>query len=388
MKREKKERKRKPRNKKLPIVSLVLGGLVVGLAIFAYIVFFFRSDIPLKMTEINLEYGENLVIEREGILETNDQNVINSLEIDVSAIKYVDENEYPEVGEYIVPIKYIQKRKDQVKEISVKITDSTAPEFSKFTDLVEYKKGESKPDFSKVFLVKDLSETTVSVDDKAVNYSKVGEYEVTVTAKDQYDNSVSKKAKVKVIEVAVAPSPPSGETGGGGQLTYVSGILVVNKKHGLPSSYAPGEDPTAGHAARRMIADMQNAGMNISNSYSGFRNYNYQARLYQGYVSSYGQASADTFSARPGFSEHQTGLAFDLLHRDGQLVTGATEVNWIANNAHKYGFIVRYKAGKESITGYQAEPWHLRYIGDRATAIWQSGLTLEEYLSVPGGSYY
>ena len=105
------------------------------------------------------------------------------------------------------------------------------------------------------------------------------------------------------------------------------------------------------------------------------------------YVQQYGQQSADTFSARPGHSEHQAGLAFDLLHTNGQLITQAREAVWLAQNAHYYGFIVRYQSGKEAITGYQAEPWHIRYIGDQAADIYRSKRTLEEYLGVPGGGY-
>lgn len=132
---------------------------------------------------------------------------------------------------------------------------------------------------------------------------------------------------------------------------------------------------------------MQQAGLNISNSYSGYRSYGFQAQIYQGYVAAQGQAQADTFSARPGHSEHQAGLAFDLRYGNGTLVTGGEEAGWIATNAHNYGFIVRYQSGKEHITGYSPEPWHLRYIGEQATAIYQSGLTLEEYLGVSGGGY-
>ena len=168
---------------------------------------------------------------------------------------------------------------------------------------------------------------------------------------------------------------------------YVNGILIVNKKHPLPANYGSQEDPTALSQLQKMIADMQSLGLSISNSYSGYRSYQYQSSLYQNYVNSYGQASADTFSARPGYSEHQTGLAFDLIQPNGALLESPNEAQWVAQNAHKYGFIVRYQSGKESITGYMAEPWHVRYVGDEAVNIYQSGLTLEEYLHVEGGDY-
>lgn len=170
--------------------------------------------------------------------------------------------------------------------------------------------------------------------------------------------------------------------------TYKNGILIVNKKHPLPSSYNPGEDPVAARQLKNMISDMQKNGFSISNSYSGFRTYNYQKNLYERYVRLDGKKVADTYSARPGHSEHQSGLTFDLIHTNGTLVETEPEVTWISENASQYGFIVRYQSGKENITGYQAEPWHLRYIGDEANNIFNSGLTLEEYLGIDGGDYY
>ena len=166
--------------------------------------------------------------------------------------------------------------------------------------------------------------------------------------------------------------------------------IIVNKKHALPSTYAPGEDPTAGQQVRALIHRMQELGYPISNTYSGYRSYDYQTKLYNNYVAREGQTAADTYSARPGYSEHQTGLAFDILDSHGNLLDGPEyhdAIHWLHTHAHEYGFIIRFQPGKEAITGYQAEPWHLRYVGDKATAIYQSGLSLEEYYGVPGGGY-
>ena len=166
--------------------------------------------------------------------------------------------------------------------------------------------------------------------------------------------------------------------------------IIVNKKHALPSTYAPGEDPTAGQQVRALIHRMQELGYPISNTYSGYRSYDYQTKLYNNYVAREGQTAADTYSARPGYSEHQTGLAFDILDSHGNLLDGPEyhdAIHWLHTHAHEYGFIIRFQPGKEAITGYQAEPWHLRYVGDRATDIYNSGLSLEEYFGVPGGDY-
>ena len=135
---------------------------------------------------------------------------------------------------------------------------------------------------------------------------------------------------------------------------------------------------------------MQELGYPISDSYSGYRSYDYQTELYNNYVAREGQVAADTYSARPGYSEHQTGLAFDILDSHGNLLDGTEyhdAIHWLHTHAHEYGFIIRFQPGKEAITGYQAEAWHLRYVGDKATDIYNSGLSLEEYFGVPGGNY-
>ena len=167
--------------------------------------------------------------------------------------------------------------------------------------------------------------------------------------------------------------------------------MVVNKKHKLPADYNPGENPNAGEKVRELIQKMQELGFSISNQYSGFRSYDYQTQLYQNYVNKDRKEAADTYSARPGYSEHQTGLAFDILNGAGGLLGENPQdekaVEWLHSHAHEYGFIVRFQEGKEAITGYQAEAWHLRYVGDIAEKIYTSNLTLEEYFGVEGGNY-
>lgn len=164
-------------------------------------------------------------------------------------------------------------------------------------------------------------------------------------------------------------------------------VIIVNKKHPLSPTYAPGEDPTAQAAFWQLLGDMQAAGFSVSNQYSGFRSYETQSHLYHGYLAADSQENVDSYSARPGYSEHQTGLAFDLLDSSGALLTEPAAASWLSEHAPHYGFIVRYQAGKEEITGFMAETWHIRYIGKEAMDIYQSGLTLEEYFGVPGGDY-
>ncbi|HEL2576612.1 TPA: SH3 domain-containing protein [Streptococcus suis] len=164
-------------------------------------------------------------------------------------------------------------------------------------------------------------------------------------------------------------------------------VIIVNKQHGMASTYNPGENPTARNAYQNLRNDMIRQGFNVGKAYSGFRSYETQQSLYLNYVQRDGQAAADRYSARPGHSEHQTGLAFDLTDASGALLTNSRAEQWLKDNAHKYGFVVRYLPGKEAVTGYMSEPWHLRYVGKEAKDIYQSGLTLEEYYGIPGGDY-
>ena len=170
--------------------------------------------------------------------------------------------------------------------------------------------------------------------------------------------------------------------------TYIDGVLIVNKTLHLPSSYAPGESSTARTAFTQMATKAKSAGYSLT-AFSTYRSYTYQSGLFDRYSKAHGVAKASRFSARAGQSEHQTGLAFDVgeVGKENQWASSSfastNAAKWIAQNAHKYGFIIRYPEGKEHITGYIYEPWHLRYLGvDLATKVYNSNKTLEEYLGV------
>ena len=169
--------------------------------------------------------------------------------------------------------------------------------------------------------------------------------------------------------------------------TYISGILIANKTYALPSNYNPGVNSAAQSAFNTMAADAAKQGINLY-IVSGFRSYSSQASIYNNYVARDGKAAADRYSARPGHSEHQTGLAFDV-NSLSQSFENTAEGKWLAANCHNYGFIIRYPKGKESVTGYMYEPWHIRYLGtSTASAVHNSGLTLEEYLGINSAYTY
>lgn len=172
--------------------------------------------------------------------------------------------------------------------------------------------------------------------------------------------------------------------------------VLVNKYRQLPADYVPAQlekispDFSVGtqklsHPARiafeKMSADAKKHGLRLFAT-SAYRSYKKQANVYASYAVSGDPASSavqDAIAARPGFSEHQTGLAVDVVWANAALVnTGVYK--WYAKNAYKYGFIIRYPLGKEGITGYSPEPWHLRYLGiSLAAAVYRSGWTYDEY---------
>ncbi len=211
------------------------------------------------------------------------------------------------------------------------------------------------------------SDEAVAVVDGLGNITAVAEGKCVVTVASVQNPDVTASVEVTVEA--------------GQQPVYIDGILIANKTYALPSDYAPGVDAEAEKAFYEMQAEAYGQGLNLYIS-SGYRSYGYQAGLYQRYVDRSGKAEADRYSARPGHSEHQTGLAFDMNTISDEFAD-TDEGKWVAENCHRYGFIVRYPEDKESVTGYMYEPWHIRYLGrDTATAVYESGLCLEEYLGI------
>lgn len=168
--------------------------------------------------------------------------------------------------------------------------------------------------------------------------------------------------------------------------------LVVNKKNPLPPTYAPSDLVDAGNGQK--LRKEANDSMKLMKSQqtlvmaSGYRSYATQEQVYQENVDQYGQEQADRQSARPGHSEHQTGLTMDFGPIEERFDTTAA-FKWLSDNAYKYGWILRYPASAEDVTGYMYEPWHWRYVGVTvATDMRTKGVaTLEAYYGIEGGDY-
>ena len=185
-------------------------------------------------------------------------------------------------------------------------------------------------------------------------------------------------------------------------VTYANGILVVNKTYGLPSNYQPAgssgksvcescltAETMAAFEEMKSDAKAVNIGFYIG---SGYRSYSYQDGLYKRRVNRDGRDSADKSTARPGHSEHQTGLAFDVCSNNvdsSKCINSGFDntepAKWLSQNCYKYGLIIRYPNGKTNYTGYKYESWHLRYVGkELAEKLYNNGswISLEEYFGL------
>lgn len=183
---------------------------------------------------------------------------------------------------------------------------------------------------------------------------------------------------------------------------YESDMILINKEYGLPKDYVPSDLVEANvtfaqgvaQSKKQMRADAAKALEAMFNAaladgvellgISGYRSYYTQRNIYERRLKEAGEEHVSRYNAKPGHSEHQTGLAMDvgcpgyvdLTERFAK----TPAYRWLQKNAHLYGFIIRYTEYGEEETGYAFEPWHVRYVGEEATAIWESGMTLEVYV--------
>lgn len=214
------------------------------------------------------------------------------------------------------------------------------------------------------------------------------------TGLENADSEAQTTTSVTDEEVSAEPAdtPSPGEIPGHklevrNGITYVDGIMIVNKTYSLPSDYNPGLDPEAEAAFNSMASQAWGEGISLFIC-SGFRSYQEQETVYNMYVYERGEEEADKVSSRPGHSEHQSGLSMDINTTDFSFA-GTPEAVWLTNHCADYGFIIRFPLGKESITGYSYEPWHIRYVGvETAKAIAEQDVCLEEYLGVTSDYKY
>lgn len=347
----------KKKKKNLILISIIITIILILIALIIFI--FFNPLIKIKLI------GKDETI--EVFTKYKDKGV--KIEGTKNKVKITNKVNTNKLGTYTITYKITHLKTTKIIKRKVKVVDTTKPEITLQGNEVTIYQNDTynEPGYTATDNYdKDIT-SKVKVTNNIDN-TKPGTYEVTYSVNDSSKNKTEIKRKVNVIEKPKTPG------------TYIKGILIVNKKYSLPANYNPGVDQTASDALKQLQQAASTAGHNIP-LISGFRSYSRQQTLYNNYVARDGQALADTYSARPGHSEHQTGLAFDVGKLDDNY--GSTPAGiWLKENCHKYGFIIRYPKGKESITGYQYEPWHIRYLGvEHATKIMNQNITLEEYLN-------
>lgn len=347
-----------------------------------------KIEVPLNSKLTNLDNITNL---KNGQIIT-DEKTIDTSKIGEQKINISIKNKLGKVKEY----HYI-----------VNVYDDEKPSII-FSKELTIEEGQNI-DLLKDVKVEDNSQEKITPSVEG-NYdiNEPGKYQLYYVAKDSSDNEakeeftlIVKEKKKETTSNDTISNPQETKTfttskGFKGVIkdgiTYIDGYLIVNKTYSLPSSYGTSLTSTTKNAFNKMQAAAKLDGINIYIA-SGFRSYQTQNRLYNNYVARDGKAKADTYSARPGHSEHQSGLAFDICSHDldGQDACinsnfdNTDQAKWLAQNAYKYGFILRYPKGKTNETGYKYESWHFRYVGtDLSTKLYNNGdwLTMENYFGI------
>lgn len=372
-----------------------LGSIILTILIIAIIggcgYYFFDKKIKeIEANKLKVTLKDNKKIEINS--EVKYSNLVSSL-VNGTLINGDEAIDTSKLGD--IKVVLVFKNKDDIeekKDVIVKVVDTQVP-------VIEGKKEFTLYIGNDINLldgasVSDNSKEEIKID-VVGDYDKnnIGTYNLKYVAVDSSGNKGEFEFVLNVI------SDPNNRTfttskGFSGRVvngvTYIDGVLIANKSYSLPSDYGPGLIWETQNAFYMLRNDAAYLGYNLIIG-SGYRSYYTQQTLYNNYAARDGYAAADRYSARAGYSEHQTGLAFDVCDNDRLDVCvnsgfdDTDQARWISDNCYKYGLILRYPYGKEDITGYMYESWHLRYVGvDLATKLYNGGnwITLEEYFGI------
>ena len=360
----------------LVVVILIIGGIYLNSK---RLVLEYEHNIEVDVNEklYNLDAIKNI---KNGKIITK-KELVNTTKLGKVKVTFQVENFFKKRVKY----KYI-----------VNVVDKEAPKII-FKNELESEMGE-EIDLLKDVMVEDNSKENITPQvEGEYDINKSGDYKLYYIAEDTSGNKAKEEfilhIKEKNVEKQITSNDNQGTTsfttskGFKGVtkngVTYIEGYLVVNKTYTLPSSYGNGLTNATIEAFNKMQAAAKVDGLNIYIS-SGFRSYSYQKTLYNNYVNRDGVVAADTYSARAGHSEHQSGLAFDVNTINNSFAN-TEEGKWLNDNCYKYGFILRYPKGKSDETGYQYEPWHFRYVGvELAEKLYNNGnwITVEDYFGI------
>lgn len=345
--------------------KLVIIFCILFLLIFSFFFFYFNKDEDLSYEDkfVNEGYSSdeaNLILDK---VSKNDYDLILEIGYDKSLINILNSNEFDE-NKFDDYIKYYMKNKDSNINDIITIINSGY-------DLTNY------PASS---LLASLVKEKYYINENVSRYL-------------DYGNSVDIDTK-KIIAMVNSNADLGFYSNSYDSNLNDGNLILVNKFYHLKEDYTPSDlvslsgnynkgtnNKMRNEAALAFMEMVDAAKLDniILYNMSAFRSYDYQVNLYDRYIKRDGKEVADKYSARPGYSEHQSGLCSDLNNISDSF-EGTDEAIWLKNNAYKYGFILRFPKGKEDITGYKYEPWHYRYVGvSAAKIIYEDNITLEEY---------
>lgn len=377
-------RKKKTNKKRLLLIIIILS-IVISIGIYLLISKRNVKDIFSYREEITIELGDAIPVVNDYLYKDT------ALDIEIKW-KDIEEEKINKPGIYYGSFIY----NNEEKNISLIVKDSKPPiiEGIKDYEMLAYNK---VPDFLEGITSSDNSGEEIDVIvEGEYDSEKPDTYKLYYKASDSSGNTTTKEFKLVVKEnsnVKISKTSKGNIIKNYYGVTYVDDIVIVNKTYSLPSNFTPNNLVSingyikvvdyVNEAFVSLKSDATALGLNIYAS-SGYRSYNDQNYIYNNYVRMDGVEKADTYSARAGYSEHQTGLAIDL-NTVNMSFDNTNESNWLKDNCYRYGFIIRYPKNKDNITGYMYEPWHIRYVGkELSKVLYNDGnwLTLEEYYGV------
>lgn len=361
--------------------------IVLSLAVLGYFGYLKYQEKIINENRVKVVINDNLKVEinSEYILDNFVKEIINGTITNKDDI--VDTST---LGEKELELLIKNKNDEDEKfDFQIEVIDTTKPKIEAKKEIISYI-GKDVNLLDGVTVTDNSKEEIKAKVVGEYNTDKAGEYKLKYEA---MDSSGNKGEYDFILNIVSDPNNRTFTTSKGfsgkvvNGVTYIDGVLIANKTYGLPSNYGSGLTAETKNAFSKMEAAF-NSEKEESNRWlwisSGYRSYWDQKSIYNNYVSRDGQANADTYSARPGHSEHQTGLAFDLNTIDDSF-SNTYEGKWVHDNCYRFGLILRYPKGKENITGYIHESWHLRYVGNElASKLYNGGdwITLEEYYGI------
>jgi D-alanyl-D-alanine carboxypeptidase len=392
----------------------IFGILILIILIISFVLFYYFNNSDTANQKFKKAgYSTNEISQLKKSLKANSLEIILEYEYNENIFNIINENYFIEdnLSEYI---KYLNKYKDASPADIVFIINNDKKDIeysSAISELINHKdfKLENLDRYisyhQKYNLIADKTITAVnkSLDKDDIELDDItalflGKEYYLQRNLNRYKEYYEKNSKLNIDEIIARVNSNLDKT------FYLDisatdmsngNLILVNKYYHLSNNYVPPNLVTISstYGSGQISETTYNAFIKMYNAAakeklylyisSPYRSYSRQSSLYTNYVSKDGKTNADTYSARPGHSEHQTGLAIDLGTSSNHSIGAfekSKEFTWTKNNAHKYGFILRYPKGKEYITGYISEPWHYRYVGiEVATYIYEHNITFEEY---------